>query len=95
MAVDRLHADLASALTGEVRMDAASRSLYSTDASVYQIVPRGVVLPRSVDDVVALVRVAAAHGISLTARGGGTSQAGQAVGEDAAAHHEHRHGAGD
>lgn len=80
MAPDRLHTDLASVITGEVRMDAASRSLYSTDASVYQIVPRGVVLPRSVDDVVALVKVAAAHGVPLTARGGGTSQAGQAVG---------------
>ena len=80
MAPDRLHTDLASVITGEVRMDAASRSLYSTDASVYQIVPRGVVLPRSVDDVVALVKVAATHGVPLTARGGGTSQAGQAVG---------------
>lgn len=81
MTPDRLHTDLTAAISGEVRMDAASRSLYSTDASVYQIVPRGVVLPRSVADVVGLVRVAAAHRVPLTARGGGTSQAGQAIGE--------------
>lgn len=77
---DALQRDLAAALDGEVRFDPASRALYSTDASVYQIPPRGVVVPRSADDVVAAVGVAARHGVPITARGGGTSQAGQSIG---------------
>lgn len=80
----RLTVSLAQALTtamsGEVRFDRISRALYSTDASVYQIEPLGVVLPRSADDVARLVQVAAEHRTSITARGGGTSQAGQAIG---------------
>ena len=56
---DALKRDLRAALDGEVRFDAASRALYSTDASVYQIEPLGVVLPRSLDDVVRTVEVAA------------------------------------
>src|ERR1700722_4776478 len=67
-------------LRGEVRFDRLSRALYSTDASVYQIVPQGVVLPRTDQDVVAVVRACARFGVPLTARGGGTSQAGQAIG---------------
>ncbi len=78
---DALEQDLRTVIAGEVRFDKASRALYSTDASVYQIEPRGVVLPRSADDVAAAVSVAARHGVSITARGGGTSQAGQAIGE--------------
>jgi FAD/FMN-containing dehydrogenase/Fe-S oxidoreductase len=54
--------------------------LYSTDASVYQIEPAGVFLPRSREDLIAVVRICARHGSSLTLRGGGTSQAGQAIG---------------
>ena len=77
---DRLRRDLEAVVDGEVRFDPVSRALYSTDASVYQIPPRGVVIPRSADDVVRVVEVAAHHGCSMTARGGGTSQAGQAIG---------------
>src|SRR5579872_908700 len=75
-----LRAALEASVTGEVRFDRLSRGLYSTDASVYQIVPLGVVLPRSAEDVVATVRACARFGVPLTARGGGTSQAGQAIG---------------
>jgi FAD/FMN-containing dehydrogenase/Fe-S oxidoreductase len=71
---------LADAVEGEVRFDKASRAIYSTDASVYQILPAGVVIPRSADDVVAALRICRNHGVSITARGGGTSQSGQAVG---------------
>ena len=78
---DALEQDLRATLSGEVRFDTASRALYSTDASVYQIEPRGVVIPRSRDDVEAAVTIAARHGVSITPRGGGTSQAGQAIGE--------------
>ena len=77
---DLLQRDLRAVLDGEVRFDAASRALYATDASVYQIEPRGVIVPRSPDDVVRTVAMAARHGVSLTPRGGGTSQAGQAIG---------------
>ena len=78
--MDDLQRDLERVIEGEVRFDRVSRALYSTDASVYQIEPQAVVLPRSRDDVVRLVRIAAAHRCPITARGGGTSQAGQAIG---------------
>jgi FAD/FMN-containing dehydrogenase/Fe-S oxidoreductase len=71
---------LRKAVTGEVRFDRISRALYSTDASVYQIVPLGVVLPKSEADVLATLRLCAEHGVPITARGGGTSQAGQSIG---------------
>src|SRR5437867_7962910 len=71
---------LSSSVTGEVRFDRLSRALYSTDASVYQIVPLGVVLPKTEADIVATVKACAQFRVPLTARGGGTSQAGQAIG---------------
>ena len=81
-AIDRssLFSDLEQAIRGEVRFDRLSRAIYSTDASVFQIVPAGVVLPRCEEDVVATVRSCARFGVPLTARGGGTSQAGQCIG---------------
>jgi FAD/FMN-containing dehydrogenase/Fe-S oxidoreductase len=75
-----LERDLTAAIEGEVRFDRLSRALYATDASVYQIEPAGVVVPRTRDDVVATVQIAGRHRTSITARGGGTSQAGQAIG---------------
>ncbi len=75
-----LQRDLEARLDGEVRFDAISRALYSTDASVYQIKPLGVAIVRSRDDILAAIACARAHGVSITARGGGTSQAGQAIG---------------
>ncbi|NKB72286.1 MAG: FAD-binding protein [Candidatus Latescibacteria bacterium] len=75
-----LAAALATQLDGQVRFDPVSRSMYATDASVYQIEPMGVVTPRHAEDVVQLVRICVEHGASITARGGGTSQAGQAIG---------------
>jgi FAD/FMN-containing dehydrogenase/Fe-S oxidoreductase len=71
---------LRTSIEGEVRFDRLSRALYSTDASVYQIQPLGVVIPRSRDDVVRVVQLAADYRTTITARGGGTSQAGQAIG---------------
>jgi FAD/FMN-containing dehydrogenase/Fe-S oxidoreductase len=75
-----LETALTSAVAGEVRFDRISRALYATDASVYQIDPLGVVLPRTTEDVVRTVQLVAEHRSSVTARGGGTSQAGQAIG---------------
>jgi FAD/FMN-containing dehydrogenase len=75
-----LQATLAENVTGEARFDRLSRAIYSTDASVYQIVPLGVVFPKSAADIVATVRTCERFGVPLTARGGGTSQAGQCIG---------------
>src|SRR4249920_419693 len=80
MDVQALQRDLESQIDGEVRFDTVSRALYSTDASVYQIEPLGVIVPRNRDDVVRAVEIAGRHQVSITARGGGTSQAGQAIG---------------
>ncbi|MCS6853627.1 MAG: FAD-binding oxidoreductase, partial [Elioraea sp.] len=70
---------LRARLRGEVRTDAGTRGRYATDASHYQVVPAAVVFPRSADDLVAVLDVAREEGIPVTARGGGTSQAGQTV----------------
>ena len=74
-----LSVDLAARVTGEVRFDAASRAMWSADASNYRHVPIGVVAPRDVGDVEATVATCREHGVPLLARGAGTSIAGQAV----------------
>jgi FAD/FMN-containing dehydrogenase/Fe-S oxidoreductase len=80
VSISELQAALAENVTGEVRFDRLSRALFSTDASVYQIVPLGVVFPKSAADIVATVQTCGRFGVPLTARGGGTSQAGQCIG---------------
>ncbi|HET9114686.1 MAG TPA: FAD-linked oxidase C-terminal domain-containing protein [Gaiellaceae bacterium] len=79
--IDRraLAADLRDAVEGEVRFDSASRALYATDASNYRQPPIGVVLPRTIDDVVAVHRVCHQHGAPITPRGCGTSLSGETV----------------
>ncbi|HVW84914.1 MAG TPA: FAD-linked oxidase C-terminal domain-containing protein, partial [Bryobacteraceae bacterium] len=77
----RLQAELEQSIEGEVRFDKVSRALYSTDASVYQIEPRGVVIPRNREDIVRAFEICRRLGCPVTMRGGGTSQAGQAIGE--------------
>jgi FAD/FMN-containing dehydrogenase len=69
--------DLAAAVEGEVRFDRGSRALYATDSSNYRQVPISVVIPRTVADVVAAMRVCSAHDVPFLSRGGGTSLAGQ------------------
>ncbi|MEW6473806.1 MAG: FAD-linked oxidase C-terminal domain-containing protein [Actinomycetota bacterium] len=64
-------------MNGEVRFDAGSRSLYSTAASNYRQVPLGVVVPRTIDSVVAALEVCRRHDVPVLGRGGGTSLAGQ------------------
>ena len=68
---------LSRQVAGEVRMDRYSRALYATDASMYQMEPVGVVVPRNADDVEATIRVAREHGVPVLPRGGGTGLAGQ------------------
>src|SRR5712692_3384926 len=67
-------------LEGEVLFDAFSRGRYSTDASIYQIDPIGVVIPRHEQDVVSTIQIAADAGVPILPRGAGTSQCGQTVG---------------
>ena len=76
-----LEAALAARIDGEVRFDSYSRELYATDASAYRRVPIGVVFPRGVDDVIAVMRYCADAQVAVLPRGGGTSLAGQAVNE--------------
>ena len=65
---------------GEVLFSASDRGRYATDASIYQIEPVGVVVPRHKGDVQAAIEVTNKLGVTLLPRGGGTSLAGQAVG---------------
>ena len=74
-----LAAELERRVSGEVRLDDFSRTLYSTDASIYQMKPVGVVTPRDADDVVAVVELANREGIPVLPRGAGTSLSGQTV----------------
>ncbi len=76
---EELAQELRRRVSGEVRFDKFSRILYSTDASIYQMEPVGVVIPRSVEDVVAVVELARANGVPVLPRGGGTALAGQTV----------------
>src|SRR6266498_2565144 len=73
--------ELSKHFTGDVRNDLASRILYSTDASIYQVEPQGVVIPKTQDDLQAAVELAAKYKIPILPRGAGTSLAGQAIGD--------------
>jgi FAD/FMN-containing dehydrogenase/Fe-S oxidoreductase len=75
-----LKRELEKDLGGEVHFDDLTRTLYATDASIYEITPVGVVVPRDIDDVVAAVRACGRAGLSITPRGAGTGLTGGAVG---------------
>jgi len=77
--VPGLERRLKAHLLGEVEFDAFTRGRYATDASHYQILPLGVVAPRSVKEAQHALAIAREEGVSVLARGAGTSQAGQAV----------------
>jgi FAD/FMN-containing dehydrogenase/Fe-S oxidoreductase len=70
---------LARNIKGEVLFDRSSRGRYSTDASIYQMEPVGVIVPETIDDVVAAMAIARDEGLPVLPRGGGTSQCGQTV----------------
>ncbi|MEO8738252.1 MAG: FAD-linked oxidase C-terminal domain-containing protein [Casimicrobiaceae bacterium] len=80
-AASPLRAQLAAQCRGEVLFDAASRGRYSTDASIYQIFPIGVVVPRDADDATVALAVAREQQCAILPRGAGSSQCGQTVGE--------------
>lgn len=79
--LERVANELKWKISGEVRFDRTARALYATDASLYEIKPYGVILPKTIEDVKAVVEVANNHNLAILPRGGGTSLAGQAVGE--------------
>jgi FAD/FMN-containing dehydrogenase/Fe-S oxidoreductase len=66
-------------LEGEVLFSDADRGRYATDASIYQMQPVGVIVPRSVEDVAAAMAICREEGVAVLPRGGGTSQCGQTV----------------
>jgi FAD/FMN-containing dehydrogenase/Fe-S oxidoreductase len=74
-----LAARLRRDVSGDVFFDRFNRGRYATDASFYQIMPAGVVVPRTIDDALRAVAIARDAGLSVTPRGGGTSQCGQTV----------------
>jgi FAD/FMN-containing dehydrogenase/Fe-S oxidoreductase len=76
-ATQELARRLRETVRGEVRFDAASRAMYSTDASNYRQVPIGLVVPLDTDDVVATIAACREFGAPVLSRGGGTSLAGQ------------------
>jgi len=76
----RIQQDLRGLIEGEVRCDAVTLQLYSSDASIYQVLPLGVVLPRSVEDVVATVQYALENNIPIHGRGAGSGLAGESLG---------------
>src|SRR5437879_10204159 len=70
---------LRAELTGDVLFDAFNRGRYATDASFYQVMPLGVVVPRTIDEALRALAIARDDGRIVTPRGGGTSQCGQTV----------------
>ena len=80
LSLDFLH-ELKKRFTGDLRLDSASKILYSTDASMYQIEPLGVAIPKTQDDLQAAVELAAKYKVPILPRGSGSSLGGQAIGE--------------
>src|SRR5271165_3511457 len=78
--LSRLRDRLSQETRAEVTFDRGRRWLYATDASLYQIEPLGVVVPRTVNDVVATVRIAAQEKVAIVPRGAATSLSGQTIG---------------
>src|SRR3982750_753628 len=74
-----LERKLKAEITGDVMFDRFARGRYATDASHYQIMPLGVVAPRTIENAHRAIAIAREEGVSITARGGGTSQCGQTI----------------
>jgi len=74
-----LAARLRREIAGEVLFSAADRGRYATDASIYQVEPVGVIVPRRIEDVMAALAICREAGVPVLPRGGGTSQCGQTV----------------
>lgn len=77
---ERIRDDLKGLVKGELLFDDLARTLYSTDASIFEVRPLAVAVPRDEEDVQALVRYAASQRLPLIPRGAGTGLAGEALG---------------
>ena len=80
-ATSGLESSLREKIRCEVYFDRFECGRYATDASIYQMFPLGVVVPKTMDDVRRAIELARGEGIPILPRGGGTSQCGQTVGE--------------
>ena len=80
MSISHKLSHLSQSLEGELLYDDLHKILYATDASAYRITPTAVAIPKSVDDIVKIIRFASENKISITPRTAGTSLAGQTVG---------------
>jgi FAD/FMN-containing dehydrogenase/Fe-S oxidoreductase len=76
---EAIGADLAHLVKGDVCVDIYTRTVFSTDASIYRILPQCVVAPRDESDVVAVIRYAAENGIPIAPRGAGSGVAGESL----------------
>jgi FAD/FMN-containing dehydrogenase len=72
---------LKAEMSGDVHFDRFNRGRYAADASHYQITPIGVVVPRTIEEAERAIGIARSEGATVLARGGGTSQCGQTVGD--------------
>ena len=79
--IEELSRTLRGQIRGEIRKNLVDRTIYSTDASNYRILPEAVVIPKNHQDVEIAISEASARNIPVTVRGAGTSLAGQAVGK--------------
>ena len=79
--IQKIGKEISSKVSGNTLFDEFSRGRYSTDASVYQIKPLGVVLPKDTNDILNIMNYSQRNSSPLLARGGGSSQCGQTVGE--------------
>jgi len=77
--INGLEKDLEAAIEGEIRFGTGDRAMYASDAGNYRMVPIGVILPKSAEDVVQALRVCRSYGAPIVARGGGTGIPGQTV----------------
>ena len=78
--ITEISRQIQKSIQGQVRTDLTARMLYSTDASIYQIEPFGVIFPRVPDDLNAIVEICAGERSPIVVRGAGSSLAGQAIG---------------
>ena len=78
---ERIREDLRGLINGDLLFDDLSRVLYSTDASIFQVEPLGVAVPRDEADVQAVVRYAAEHQVPIIPRGAGSGLAGESLGD--------------
>ena len=79
--ISKIAKEVGGIVRGKVLFDEFARGRYSTDSSLYQITPLGAVLPKDTNDVLELMNYSQKNNIPLLARGGGSSQCGQTVGD--------------